>query len=990
MDVVVKKNATLVICMCSLCIMLFLLVIDSFNMKIQSNSHMLTISQHLNIPNDHNNQTSSSTDIADQNTLKKQQNDTQPSTSSISPPTRQPSYHVSLHGDKIFTSNISNHSQYDIHTLSSNSLLHVKMELLQDVIIPQLMIVPSDLNMSINDDDGGDHDYFTTSHTQSYFTHKCALIRPRYLCYPFNDDMGLKYAISFQNLSLIKHIMQQFGNQHLYFQSNVVEKFMNRLKINGTLFATPNSKIVVWGNSHLRQLNTALSCIMVENKFTDLLGFGKAIAHLYNTRDETDTHFRLQSNIPCFGASNDNAQHFFDLLSQKQLSFRDFVFNFTTITQDWINYQKYNIYKQKNSNKSVNMLDIEKVQDYLWKQLDGNGTTPLCGDWTKIEFINDESSIYFHFSDIGFDRLLNVDGTLFEQQLLVMAAKDLNISKFDLNSPIAEMIDNQLMREWIKDIDLLIVNHGNLNYDTSLTLENEIKIIEKKYRSGKTLPVIITGAWNFDKSKIVSFYTNHNNSIAGAYWRLNQIWSQHVLSIKAAQNLYSPIWEKRGAAKHFCLPGIPSHYLFTLLEMIDFVLDPMSFPIATPHNHSTFTTVKRYNKHKENMNIIDLKQDIEDQCNKLNIKEISKSKINFITPNISQYLLNRRKCLNCTRSNSTMDHAPYLISYPGSGNTLTRIGIEYITQYYTSSIYNDKTLHDQSGFKGEYVKSVDHWNNVICVKLHPGYSSNKKTYDLSPYDLAIKENIASIFIQRDPIDAIFAFFQWKYANLYPQLNMTSKHTSKISVNKFEKQLKPYKNFAFLNSFASEQFSMWNKDFENIQSNLIKAGKEYLYLDILFENLVDSNVTIMTNEWIKLVNFLFDSEFLKTTIGDIVKNRQKSVKYQTFYQHVQNMINITNMNTDYTILDIFKARIHCFFPMNKVDKRMSSIHRRKGNLFYHITQLANGTNVNQTYQFITKQIYWNAVKNQTKCNLLKKYKTKMNFFGYSAPQQWSCN
>ena len=56
---------------------------------------------------------------------------------------------------------------------------------------------------------------------------------------------------------------------------------------------------------------------------------------------------------------------------------------------------------------------------------------------------------------------------------------------------------------------------------------------------------------------------------------------------------------------------------------------------------------------------------------------------------------------------------PLLISFPASGNTFTRLLLEYVTLYWTGSVYRSPLI--EAGFKGEI--NID--NKVIVIKCHP-------------------------------------------------------------------------------------------------------------------------------------------------------------------------------------------------------------------------------------------------------------------------------
>ena len=85
------------------------------------------------------------------------------------------------------------------------------------------------------------------------------------------------------------------------------------------------------------------------------------------------------------------------------------------------------------------------------------------------------------------------------------------------------------------------------------------------------------------------------------------------------------------------------------------------------------------------------------------------------------------------------------MSYPGSGNTWTRILLEDITGIYTGSIYKDGSL-TRGGFKGEGTNPMK--GQTMIVKSH--FPSNQKVMHAAK---------AIIFVVRNPFDAIIAEYK---------------------------------------------------------------------------------------------------------------------------------------------------------------------------------------------------------------------------------------
>ena len=85
-----------------------------------------------------------------------------------------------------------------------------------------------------------------------------------------------------------------------------------------------------------------------------------------------------------------------------------------------------------------------------------------------------------------------------------------------------------------------------------------------------------------------------------------------------------------------------------------------------------------------------------------------------------------------------------LVSFPGSGNTWTRLLLEQATGIFTGSIFCDQDLRS-SGFFGEQIIS----SNVLAVKTHYPGIGNPKLHHFNPAHVD-----GVIFIMRNPLDSI--------------------------------------------------------------------------------------------------------------------------------------------------------------------------------------------------------------------------------------------
>ena len=98
-----------------------------------------------------------------------------------------------------------------------------------------------------------------------------------------------------------------------------------------------------------------------------------------------------------------------------------------------------------------------------------------------------------------------------------------------------------------------------------------------------------------------------------------------------------------------------------------------------------------------------------------------------------------------------------LPSFPGSGNTWTRMALEQATGVYTGSVYCDPELKSK-GLLGEKLSS----SNVLAVKTH--YPDKDLFVPYEEYhDLSKFKNVtAAIFIIRNPLDSFVAQWSWKH------------------------------------------------------------------------------------------------------------------------------------------------------------------------------------------------------------------------------------
>lgn len=196
----------------------------------------------------------------------------------------------------------------------------------------------------------------------------------------------------------------------------------------------------------------------------------------------------------------------------------------------------------------------------------------------------------------------------------------------------------------------------------------------------------------------------------------------------------------------------------------------------------------------------------------------------------------------------------YLFSYGGSGNTVTRLLLEYTTNIWTGSIYHQRGLTHQ-GFEGEKT-----CKNVMVVKAHPEHQKPRKIaikasflkecleyyHKIGSYE-PIYSNMSAIFIIRDPWKAMFALYQFHHGT-EPGVNGHIRHSliDKWNGTHFAK---------FVRSSANE----WMKTFKIME---LFEKYNFDYIVVKFESLLnlshDSKIAI--NEMNKMLIYLYNDEY----------------------------------------------------------------------------------------------------------------------------------
>ena len=186
------------------------------------------------------------------------------------------------------------------------------------------------------------------------------------------------------------------------------------------------------------------------------------------------------------------------------------------------------------------------------------------------------------------------------------------------------------------------------------------------------------------------------------------------------------------------------------------------------------------------------------------------------------------------------DPPPLLLSFPGSGNTWTRLLIEVSTGIYTGDIYTDHSL--KSVFAGE--KSCG--KRVSVVKAHPqdlNVSVSGEVYHTLPGNKCQRIGTTffdkTVIIHRNPFKAIWSEFQ--------RGGSRDRHAKGIPKDQFDWSI--WKNFATKNILQFKQ--AWDEKYHHIFSTFSPGH----FLVASYERLISDNVEEKKDELRKIVQFL---------------------------------------------------------------------------------------------------------------------------------------
>ena len=251
------------------------------------------------------------------------------------------------------------------------------------------------------------------------------------------------------------------------------------------------------------------------------------------------------------------------------------------------------------------------------------------------------------------------------------------------------------------------------------------------------------------------------------------------------------------------------------------------------------------------------------------------------------------------------------MSFGGSGNTFIRALIEYVTKIHTGSVYKREFL--KLGF-------VDGKSNcgtqTIAIKVHASHLSPTSFFGSRCGLCLCKEppgNLThipkpAIFVTRNPWDAFYALYQYWYG----QKTSQGRHKSHINLNGWD-------SMQFTNVLKNQYVDDYIKSIQTFHAWQKTNGKHPLLL-IKYENIVNKDMNIKTDELLKIIKFLYHDEYYK-----------------------ENEL-------------LFKQRIHCVWNISLTDERLIAMHRDPPN-----AEQLNKTYAYQTQSDIFLDMIWDKIK-----------------------------
>lgn len=192
----------------------------------------------------------------------------------------------------------------------------------------------------------------------------------------------------------------------------------------------------------------------------------------------------------------------------------------------------------------------------------------------------------------------------------------------------------------------------------------------------------------------------------------------------------------------------------------------------------------------------------------------------------------------------------WLLSYGGSGNTVTRIIIEYITSIWSGAI-GDPSLR-RMGFVGE--GKCNHKTGVVIVKTHPEHKHHPERMPNDCWGGGYKKGsipsihaVTVIFIVRNPFKSIFAMYNFKYGI------GSNKHIRTTPMSNWN--LTQFIQFVFKEAIDLHEMRVF---IDYINSKIDSGKDNYKYIIVKFEDFFNSKTAFVQMD--KILRFLYNEYY----------------------------------------------------------------------------------------------------------------------------------
>ena len=298
------------------------------------------------------------------------------------------------------------------------------------------------------------------------------------------------------------------GNQSLY------EKYiLNQLMENGTIFSKSETNLFIFANSHVRQLYESLEC-------------------MFWAKDVLTTEGNPNNPITVISQ-----------IGYKQLNYDQNITYIPCMATD--HGESGNKFINDRSNGTFKTFG-EFQTEYL--MLEDTENNEYCADGKSvIKFNNDQSKIFFAFSHRQNPKSL--------------------IYEFETFSDIM----NITLTEFIQDLDVIMLNAGNIPFYEYQTFISDFEEIDK-HRIGKNKLIVLIVKQSYgqllNQYHDMQQYLINEKGIPCIFIDILQIMN----SVKMEDRLRFTA-DGHNTGGHFCMPSVPSHFMLFFIEMINKLME---------------------------------------------------------------------------------------------------------------------------------------------------------------------------------------------------------------------------------------------------------------------------------------------------------------------------------------------------------------------------------------------------------------------------------